>query len=253
MLCALAGLRLGENKSELVYNRLARRMRRLRVPNFAAYFRIVESDAVEQREFVNALTTNITAFFREPHHMEAIAARARAWTEKHPMRIWSAACSSGEEPYSVAMTLCDVARTQRFAFEIFATDLDSDVLSRAARGTYEIERAAKVPPQLRERYLQRGVGSRQGLCRIRPEVAAHVRFQQFNLLDRAWPSLGPFDVILVRNVLIYFGRDDQRRVVERMHGVLEPDGLLCTGHAESLFYASDLYRIRGRTMYARAG
>lgn len=251
MLCALAGLRLGENKGELVYNRLARRMRRLRIPDFGSYFRLVESNAEERREFVNALTTNITAFFREPHHVDTIAARARAWTKPRPMRVWSAACSTGEEPYSIAMALCDVARTRRFSFEIVGTDLDSDVLAKAARGVYEIEKASKIPASLRGEYVERGVGSRNGFCRVRPDVAERVRFFQMNLLERKWPSFGTFDAIFVRNVLIYFGRDEQRRVIAHMHGLLEPDGMLCTGHAESLFYASDLFRVQGRTTYGR--
>lgn len=243
-----AGISLGERKRSMVYNRLVRRLRAHGGLAFERYLDLVQNgDGGEREAFVNALTTNLTAFFREPHHFELLARRARAVRERGAgtMRIWSSACSTGEEAWSIAMVLREAGQPA----DILATDIDSDVLATAHEGVYPAERVAGLDAERLHRHFLRGTGAREGLVRIRAELRPLVRFAQFNLQGAEWPAPGRFDAIFCRNVVIYFEREAQRRLADRLAAALAPGGLLLVGHAESFPSTNPAFRACGRTAY----
>jgi len=243
-----AGILLADGKRDMVYSRLARRLRALRFTDFSQYLRHLRSEASEWQAFVNALTTNLTAFFREPHHFQLLREFART-LERRPIRIWCAACSTGEEAYSIAMTLADLFGASA-PVQILATDIDTQVLEQAKRGVYALDRAGELPESFLNRFFLRGRGDSAGLMRIKPELRASISFRQLNLLQDAWPLRGPFDAIFCRNVMIYFDRQTQYRVLRKFPPLLHADSLLFAGHAESFQHATDLFRPQGRTVYA---
>jgi chemotaxis protein methyltransferase CheR len=242
-----AGISLSEHKRNMVYNRLVRRLRSCEQSGFARYLDLVQADGSPEREaFVNALTTNLTAFFREPHHFELLADHARARPAgAPPLRAWSSACSTGEEAWSIAMVL----REAGVPAEILASDIDSDVLVSAQEGVYPAERTASLPPERLRRHFLQGTGANEGLLRVRAELRPQVRFAQFNLQSATWPRLR-FDVIFCRNVVIYFDREAQRLLADRLAAALVPGGLLLVGHAESFPASHPAFRSCGRTAYA---
>jgi chemotaxis protein methyltransferase CheR len=247
LIYAYAGIALSEHKRNMVYNRLARRLRSCGQAAFAHYLDLVQADGSAEREaFVNALTTNLTAFFREPHHFEMLAARAREPRKAGaaPLRVWSSACSTGEEAWSIAMVL----REAGCPAQIRATDIDSQVLATGQEGVYAAERTAAIPAERLRRHFLRGTGSNEGLLRIRPELRTMVSFAQFNLQEPAWPRT-QFDVVFCRNVVIYFDREAQRRLADRLAQALAPGGLLVVGHAESFPASHPAFRSCGRTAY----
>lgn len=247
-----AGISLGEQKRSMVYNRLVRRLRAHGGVAFERYLDLVQDAGSGEREaFVNALTTNLTAFFREPHHFELLARRARAARERGAgaMRIWSSACSTGEEAWSIAMVMREAGQPA----EILATDIDSDVLAAAREGVYPAERVSGLAPERLQRHFLRGTGGKEGFVRIRAELRTMVRFAQFNLQGEQWPAPGRFDAIFCRNVVIYFEREAQRRLAGRLAAALAPGGLLLVGHAESFPSTHPAFRPCGRTAYESSG
>lgn len=245
-----AGIKLSLQKRNMVYNRLLRRLRARGVASFGEYLQLVQREDSDEREpFVNALTTNLTAFFREPHHFELLAARAQARAGHRPLRCWSSACSTGEEAWSIAMVL----RETECAGEVLGTDIDTDVLQTARTGVYRAERTAGMPLERLRRHFLRGTGANDGLVSIRPELRSMVRFGQLNLQSPAWPAQEKFDVIFCRNVVIYFDREFQRRLLSRLADLLVPGGLLMVGHSESFPSAHPGFRSCGRTAYERVG
>jgi chemotaxis protein methyltransferase CheR len=246
-----AGIKLSAQKRNMVYNRLSRRLRAQGIGSFGAYLELVQADCGGEREaFINALTTNLTAFFREPHHFDLLAARAaaRGRHARAPLRIWSSACSTGEEAWSIAMVLQEAG----CAGDIRATDIDSEVLRTASAGLYRDERVADLEPQRLKKHFLRGTGGNQGWVSIRPELRAMTRFSQFNLqAGGAWPTQERFDVIFCRNVVIYFDREDQKRLAARFADMLMPGGLLVVGHSESFPAGHPAFRSCGRTAYER--
>ena len=242
-----AGIKLSPHKRHMVHNRLTRRLRMLRVASFADYLDQVQRDPIEREAFVNALTTNLTAFFREPHHFELLRARAAQHRarERRPLRVWSSACSTGEEAWSIAMTLKDADCPA----EVLASDIDTEALGKAAAGVYSLERAAQLSPQQMRTHWLRGTGANEGFVSVRPSLRALVKFAQLNLQAAPWPQLEAFDVIFCRNVVIYFDREAQRRLLERFARVLRPQGLLIVGHAESFPASNRAFRACGRTAY----
>ena len=246
LIAQYAGIKLSEHKRFMVYNRLVKRLRALGLDDFGEYLRIVQTDpGAERMAFVNALTTNLTAFFREPHHFELLAQRARLHAADRPLRAWSCACSTGEEPWSMAITLSDAG----VRAQVLASDIDTDALARAEAGVYPAERAEPLAPaQLRKHFL-RGTGDNEGWISVRPELRATVSFRQVNLQSTRWPPLEPFDAIFCRNVAIYFDRAAQMALLARLGAVLRPGGLLCVGHAESFPAAHPAFRGCGRTAY----
>jgi len=249
---ALAGIALLDHKENMVYNRLVRRLRETGIRTFREYLDLVEQPAAEERRaFVNALTTNLTSFFREAHHFELLAsfagARKLAAPGGEPIRVWSSACSTGEEPYSAAIVLREAA----CAGEILASDIDTDVLTRAQRGVYDLEAIETLAPERRRRWFLKGVGANEGRVLVRPELKSMVRFSQRNLQADHWPANELFDVIFCRNVMIYFSRDAQRAVLDRFVRVLRPGGLLFVGHSESYAAGHPALRHCGKTAYER--
>ncbi|HJV28102.1 MAG TPA: CheR family methyltransferase [Aromatoleum sp.] len=243
-----AGISLSEKKRDMVYSRIARRLRATGTTRFADYLALLErDDGREWEQFVNALTTNLTSFFREPHHFPVLAEIAR----KRPkgLRVWCAAASTGEEPYSLAITLADAYGSATPPVRILATDLDTQVLTRARAGIYPLDRVEKLPAAMLKRHFHRGTGRNEGLARVRPELQSLIEFDQINLLDPRWPVEGPLDAIFCRNVMIYFDKPTQRRILERFVPLLAPHGLLFAGHSENFHNAHDLFRLRGKTIY----
>jgi chemotaxis protein methyltransferase CheR len=244
-----AGIALADSKQEMVYSRLARRLRATGIRSFAAYLDALENknDDSEWEAFTNALTTNLTSFFREAHHFPLLADHVRG--KKEPVTVWCAASSTGEEPYSIAMTLCEVLGTLTPQAHIIATDIDTNVLNAASSGIYSIDRLDKMAPERAKRFFLRGRGEQEGLVRIRPELRQLVTFKQLNLLSGDWPISGPFDAIFCRNVMIYFDKPTQSRILSRFVPLMKPDALLFAGHSENFLYVSDAFKLRGKTVY----
>jgi len=247
-----AGIALGPAKMDMVYSRIARRLRATGLTSFAEYLALLEADPDEWPQFINALTTNLTAFFRESHHFPVLAEHVLGvWRQgRRLIRLWSSACSTGEEPYSMAMTLIEAFDSWTPPIQILATDLDTNVVQQAAEGIYALDRVEKLPAAQLKRFFLRGKGARAGQVRVRPEVRALIEFRPFNLLSAHWPMREPFDVIFCRNVMIYFDKPTQARILARFHPLLRPDGLLFVGHSESLAHVAHLFRLRGKTVYA---
>lgn len=246
-----AGISLSDSKRQMVYSRLGRRLRALGLRRFDDYLAFLETgDALEKEAFVNSLTTNLTSFFREPHHFPILAEHARR-SGRQELTVWCAAASTGEEPYSIAMTLIE-ALGPNPPVRILATDVDTSVLEKADEGVYPLERIEKMPADQVRRFFLRGNGTRNGLVKVRPELRQMIAFRQINLLEPGWPVRGPVDVIFCRNVMIYFDKRTQYGILKRFAPLLQPDGLLFAGHSESLHHASDLFRLRGKTVYERA-
>ena len=251
-----AGISLSENKQDMVYSRLSRRLREKGLSRFADYLKLLETaDAEEWQAFTNALTTNLTSFYREPHHFpilaEHLALRRRAGGE--PLTVWCCAASTGEEPYTIAMTAIEALKDSAPNVRILATDLDTNVLAKADAGVYDIERIEALTPERTKRFFLRGKGANAGVVKVRPELRKLITFRQQNLLDAKWPVRGPFDVIMCRNVMIYFDKETQRQILEKFAPLLRADGLLFAGHSESFFHSAHLFKLRGKTVYELAG
>ncbi|MDB5765439.1 MAG: cheR [Collimonas fungivorans] len=244
-----AGIALGEQKREMVYSRLSRRLRELGMNDFTSYLALLEAekDSAEWQAFTNALTTNLTAFFREAHHFPLLAEHAKK--SAVPLTVWCSAASTGEEPYSIAMTLIEALGSRAATASVIATDIDTQVLEKAAAGVYTMEQVSKLPLERLKRFFLKGSGARAGQVRIRPEVAAMVKFGQVNLLDTQWGLKEPFDAIFCRNVMIYFDKPTQNKILQRFAPLMKPQGLLFAGHSENFSYASQPFRLRGQTVY----
>lgn len=246
-----AGISLHDGKHAMVYSRLSRRLRETGHASFDAYLSWLErQDGEEWQEFVNALTTNLTAFFREQHHFEVFADYLRSRRPDGPWRIWCSAASTGEEPYSIAMTALETLGTH-VPFHVVASDIDSRVLATAAEGIYRQEALKGLSVERLHRFFLRGKGASGGLVRVRPELSQAIEFLSVNLVRDDWPFREPFDAVFCRNVMIYFDAPTQRRVLERIHKVLKPGGLLFVGHAENFSESRDLFSLRGKTVYER--
>lgn len=248
-----AGINLAASKRSMVYSRLARRLRTLGDASFAEYLRRLDRDDDEEwQQFVNALTTNLTSFYREAHHFDVLRAHLNARAERTTLRIWCSAASSGEEPYTIAFTAIEAFGSMAPPVEIVATDIDTHVLARAQSGIYPLESIKGITAKRVSRFFKRGVGANEGMARIRPEVAALVTFRQLNLLEKAWPIGEGFTAIFCRNVMIYFDRPTQLSILEKMAPRLAPDGLLFAGHSENLSYARHALHPVGQTVYRLA-
>ena len=253
---SLTGIHLTEQKRELVYGRLTRRLRALRLHTFAEYRELLTRDGNEVTELCNAITTNLTSFFREPHHFQYLREQWLAPLIADPraarrLRIWSAACSSGEEPYSIAMTLLEaLSHPERWDVRVLATDLDSEVLERARRGIYPIERLNGVSAERQARFFREPHDGRSGSRQIAPEPAAMITFKQLNLMQ-SLPMKGPLDVVFCRNVVIYFDKETQRDLFARISRLQRPGDLLFLGHSESLFKVCESYALIGKSIYRR--
>jgi chemotaxis protein methyltransferase CheR len=244
-----AGISLHDGKHAMVYSRVSRRLRETGHDSFKTYLDWLEQhDGNEWQEFINALTTNLTAFFREQHHF-GILAEAMAAARSQPWRIWCSAASTGEEPYSIAMTAME-ALGAGGSFQIVNSDIDTQVLATAQRGVYKVDGVKGLSPERLQRFFMRGKGSNAGLMRVKPELQKQMTFQSVNLIHEL-PFREPFDVVFCRNVMIYFDAATQRQVLERIHRVMKPGGMLFVGHAENFSDARNLFALRGKTVYER--
>ena len=245
-----AGISLSDSKQELVYSRLSRRLRATGTRSFEEYLGLLERNGVAEWEaFTNALTTNLTSFFREPHHFPLLAEHMRKRAGKGPYSIWCSAASTGEEPYTIAMTAVDAFGSFTPPVTIIATDLDTNVLETAKSGIYPLARVEKLPADLVKRFFLRGTGNQEGYVRVRPELRDMITFRQVNLLDRSWPIREPLDAIFCRNVMIYFDKQTQLEILKKFVPLLRQDGLLFAGHSESFYHAEAYFKLRGKTVY----
>jgi chemotaxis protein methyltransferase CheR len=244
-----AGISLHDGKHAMVYSRISRRLRDTGHESFKSYLDALEhNDGPEWQEFINALTTNLTSFFREQHHFSILSEHLRK-LQSAP-RIWCSAASTGEEPYSIAMTVLDTLGPQA-QFSLQCSDIDTKVLSTAAAGIYKAENVKGLSPDHLRKYFLRGKGHNGGYVRVKPELQKHMEFFTVNLIQDNWPFREPFDVVFCRNVMIYFDAVTQRKVLERIHRNMKPGGMLFVGHAENFTDAKTLFTLRGKTVYER--
>lgn len=248
-----AGIALNPGKESMVYSRLVRRLRHTGANNFAAYLDWLERqppESGEWQEFINALTTNLTSFWREAHHFPILAEHIKTrLNQQRSVSLWCCAASTGEEPYTMAITAMQATGSRKPPVSILATDIDTNVLAKGRTGVYDNERVETVAPDVLKNYFLRGRGRNQGLVRIQPDVQALVRFQALNLLHERWPINERFDAIFCRNVMIYFDKPTQLQVLRRLADRLLPHGLLFAGHSENFTHARDLFHLHGRTVY----
>ena len=250
-----AGIFLSDQKRALLVGRLAPRIRALGIDSFAAYYDRVRTDGEELVRMIDSICTNETHFFREPKQfafleqqvLPAWRAAAENGTRAKRVRVWSAGCSTGEEPYSIAMSLA--WHLPGWPVEILASDVSTKVLDRAAAGIFPIARAGEIPPHYRKAFMLRGRGAREGEMAARPEIASMIRFARINLSRDSYPVPGRFDLLFCRNVLIYFDVPSKNRVIERLLDRLDPAGYFFLGHSESL-NRFDRVRAAGPTVYA---
>ena len=253
----LTGINMGDAKRELVYRRVSSRLKATGIRSFSEYVAYLKKgDPAEVELFSNAVTTNLTSFFREKHHFDYLSGTilpeivAKKQHGKGRLRIWSAGCSTGEEPYSIAMTLRESFKElPRWDARVLCTDLDSDVLNTCRNGVYAANRVDKMPERSLRRWFQRSRGG-SDLYKVRPELQELLVFKQLNLMHD-WPMKGLFDVIFCRNVVIYFDKPTQRVLVERYAEAMEEGGYLILGHSESLFKVSDRFKLVGNTIYRK--
>ena len=250
-----AGIALTPAKRDMVYGRLSRRLRVLGLHSFRDYLDRLEASQDSDEEwqsFTNALTTNLTSFFREPHHFETLFEELGNRADQASIKLWSCAASTGEEPYSMAITACEAFGTLTPPVKILATDVDTQVLDTAVRGVYPLERIAALDAAVKRKYFQRGSGPNEGKCRVVPALRQLIEFRQLNLLAPLYEVGGPFEALFCRNVMIYFDKPTQRSILSKLIRHLAEDGLLYTGHAENYLHAADLIQPCGRTLYRRA-
>jgi chemotaxis protein methyltransferase CheR len=240
------GIHLRDHKRQLLVARLGQRLRALGLSTFSAYYQFLVCDTSgnELLTLINRVTTNKTSFFREPHHFEFIRSHMIPQVKREggrQLRIWSAGCSSGEEPYSIAMTLLQALGSHNgWDLRILASDIDSDVLEQASAGMYDMELLEEVPPDLRGKYFLRGYGEFEGLARVRPELRKMIDFRRINLSQPNWGIHQRFDIVFCRNVIIYFERPVQERIVRSLASHLRPGGYYFSGHSENLYYLHDV-------------
>jgi chemotaxis protein methyltransferase CheR len=250
------GISLNDNKQTLLVSRLSKRLRTLELDSFQAYYDLIadQTDGDEFTLLLDLVSTNKTDFYREPNHFDFLREQILpVLGSARSMRIWSAASSSGEEPYTIAMTLYDgVADPERWDFKILASDISTRVLARAASGVYEEDRVRTLPKEIVERHFLKGVGDRAGVVKVKPHLARMVRFRRINLMDERYPIKTPLDLIFCRNVMIYFDRPTQAELAAKFYRYLKPGGFLFIGHSESLQRLDQPFTPVAPTIYQRA-
>lgn len=245
-----AGISLNESKQEFVYGRVAKRLRATGIKTFAEYLeRLQRGDVAEWEAFTNSLTTNLTSFFREAHHFQALAEHLRKLDKTRPIVLWCSACSTGEEAYSMAMTAVDTFASFNNPVRIVASDLDTTVLEAARIGRYSVNSVAKMPVHQVDKFFVRGRDKDVGFVQVRPELQKMIIFRQVNLLDAIWPIRGQLDVIFCRNVMIYFDKPTQLAILKKFAPLMCSGGLLFAGHSENLHQAEAYFKLLANTVY----
>ncbi len=250
LIYARAGINLKSGKQEMVYSRLARRLRTLKLTSFREYLSLLENErSSEWENFVNAITTNLTHFFREAHHFQILSRQYKESGSSSIFRVWSTASSTGEEVYSIAITLAEAQAVFGTHASILASDLDTNVLAQARQGVYSLERLESVSLEQRKRFFLRGTGSNEGFVRVRDEIRRGIQFENINLMSESWAIKERFDAIFCRNVMIYFDKATQYAILRKLSKMLQPDGRLYVGHSENLLHAKDLFQLCDKTVY----
>lgn len=245
-----AGISLNESKHELVYGRVARRLRAIGIKTFAEYLeRLQRGDAAEWEAFTNSLTTNLTSFFREAHHFQALAEHLRKLDKTRPIVLWCSACSTGEEAYSMAMTAVDTFASFNNPVRIVASDIDTTVLERARIGRYSVDSVAKMPVHQVDKFFVRSKDKDDSFVQVRPDLQKMILFRQINLLDATWPIHRQLDAIFCRNVMIYFDKPTQLAILKKFAPLLRSGGLLFAGHSENLHHAEAYFKLLTNTVY----
>jgi len=246
-----SGITVTDEKYEMYYARLTKRLRFHKLATFKEYLALVESDALEFKEFINCITTNVTSFGREQHHFDYLK-EYLAQQSVREFNIWSAGCSSGEEPYSIIINLMPVCEQKGIKLNITATDLDTDVLQKGANGIYPIRAIENYELRVKKQFFQKGKGANRDKCRVKAKYRELVEFQQLNLMDN-WRLNQKYDVIFCRNVLIYFDNPKKQRLARMYWEHLIPGGHLFLGHSETLHKISDDFDSVGKTIYRKRG
>jgi chemotaxis protein methyltransferase CheR len=248
-----AGISLSPTKQDMVYSRLARRLRETNKKTFGDYLVLLErGDKAEWEKFVNSLTTNLTAFFREPHHFPILAEHLKKLQGKTSIKIWCSAASTGEEPYSIAMTVAETFNSFTTPVSIVASDLDTNVLAIAAKGAYSADRVDKLSSERLNRFFTKTGAGLDTTYTVKPELRRMVSFQRLNLLEPNWSVRGPFDVLFCRNVMIYFDKPTQHKILTRFAPLMCENAILLAGHSESFLHSADIFRSQGKTVYTLA-
>ena len=246
----IAGISLNATKQNMVYSRLSRRLRTTGHATFKSYLDELEMrQSDEWQEFTNALTTNLTSFFREEHHFPMLAEFIRSRSQ--PVKIWCAAASTGEEPYSLAMVMSECAASGAASSKLIATDIDTNVLETASNGAYSVDGHKGLSDARRNRFFLKGTGANAGKMRVRPELRKLIEFAPLNLLADSYAVPKDLDVVFCRNVLIYFDKPTQHMVLSRLAAHLKVGGLLFAGHSENFSDCREVFRLRGKTVYER--
>ncbi len=243
----IAGINLADSKDSMVYSRLSRRIRELKMNNFGEYLKFVDVTSHEHEHFVNALTTNLTSFFREKHHFDEL--KSYVAQNRRAITIWCAASSTGEEPYSIAMTVVDALGKFNVPVNIIASDIDSNVLRTASNGVYKIDQLDSLPEDYKKRYFFRGKGSKSGFVKVVPELRRLIDFKKINLMDNKWELPDGIDIVFCRNVMIYFDKDTQLEILRKITRKMNPRGLYFAGHSENFGHVSSLLKPLGKTIY----
>jgi chemotaxis protein methyltransferase CheR len=250
MILQRAGISLADHKQSMAYSRLTKRVRILGLDSFSDYLDILDKgESPEWEQFVNALTTNLTSFFREPHHFETLKRYLLSLSHKSSIHIWCCASSTGEEPYTLAITAMEAFGSLSPPVHITATDIDTQVLETARQGVYKMETVQSLDKELLKKYFLKGKGAQEGYARVKPALQQLISFKRLNLLEPDWPISGPFDAIFCRNVMIYFERDVQGQILQRFLPLMTRKGLLFAGHSENFSVARDAFELKGKTVY----
>ncbi|MER1966504.1 CheR family methyltransferase [Castellaniella sp. GW247-6E4] len=246
------GIVLGEHKMDMAARTLGLRTRHLGLESVRDYLSMLELDAAapEWERFISAFTINHTAFFRERHHFKILAEWVKS--RKRPVTVWCCAASTGEEPYTIAMTLHDACGQSEAGLSVIATDIDAQAIEQARAGIYTLDRIKPVPPDFLKRYFLRGSGRQAGMAKVKPVLYEMVSFDVLNLVAPQWPLTQQFDAIFCRNTMIYFDKQTQTRILERFVPLLKPGGLLFAGHSENFTYLTKALRLKGQTVYTLA-
>ena len=247
----IAGINLADSKDSMVYSRLSRRIRSLKMSSFAEYLSYVDKTQSEHQEFVNALTTNLTSFFREQHHFDELGKYIAA--NKRKLTIWCAASSTGEEPYSLAITVVDALGKFDVPVNIIASDIDSNVLATASRGVYKIEQLEGMQTSMKKRYFHRGKGTNSGFVKVVPELRKLIEFKRINLMDSTWDLPQNIDIVFCRNVMIYFDKTTQLDILSKIVAHMKPAGLYFAGHSENFGHVNSILTPLGKTIYCPKG